>query len=203
MKSELINVRPDARKESHGCTGVLEREEWRPIKGYEGLYEVSSFGRVRSLARLSDGKRNVRLQSRIRKLSNDGGGYHIVNLNRDGQNHLCKVHRLVMDAFVPNPNNLPMVNHRNEDKTANYPDNMEWCDNYYNSTYGTCNARQRERKRYKMRPVIQMALNGEIVAEYESTIEAARETGYDRANIVRNCNGKRPTAYGFIWKFKE
>lgn len=140
MKSELISIRPDARVESKGCHGTLEREEWRPVKGYEGLYEVSSFGRVRSLDRwvrfrnTTSFKKGQILKQRLHKL-----GYYILRLaNNQGIRASHQVHRLVMSAFVPNPDNLPMVNHRNEVKTSNYPDNMEWCDAKYNVNYGTC-----------------------------------------------------------------
>lgn len=143
MKSELINVRPDARKESNGCNGTLEREEWRDVVGYEGLYQVSSFGRVKSLDRIihyPSGK-IYHLTEKILTNRRDNYGYEYVGFYKDGKAKNFKVHRLVADAFVPNPDNLPQVNHRNEDKTCNVPDNLEHCTQLYNMNYGTLRKR--------------------------------------------------------------
>lgn len=116
-------------------------EEWRAIKGYEGLYEVSSLGRVRSLGRvlnyLSRGV-NVarRIPSRIMSQANSSNGYKQVTLC-DGDRHtIFRVHRLVAIAFLPNPSNYPEVNHKDEDKTNNSATNLEWCNHIYNSRYG-------------------------------------------------------------------
>ena len=149
MKSELINVRPDARKESNGCNGTLEREEWRDVVGYEGLYQVSSFGRVKALARswvTGNGGTNSHPE-KIMCQQKDHNGYPFVGLCKKGTQKFKKVHRLVMEAFVPNPDNLPVINHRNEVKTANYPDNMEWCDAKYNTNYGSSRKRAAEKFR--------------------------------------------------------
>lgn len=140
MKAELINVRPDARVKSNGCNGTLEREEWRDVKGYEGLYQVSSFGRVRSAQ-----------TNQIRKLKTTRTGYIQIGLWNGGKRKDYAVHRLVMEAFVPNPHNLPQVNHRNEVKTSNYPDNMEWCTAHYNSNFGTKSKRGADKNRGQKR----------------------------------------------------
>lgn len=138
MKAELINVRPDARVKSNGCNGTLEREEWRDVKGYEGLYQVSSFGRVRSLDRVvKDRWGNDRvMHGRLLKQQQGYNEYLRVGLVVKCKLKNVTVHRLVMEAFVPNPDNLPVINHRNEVKTCNIPDNMEWCTWQYNSIYG-------------------------------------------------------------------
>lgn len=116
-------------------------EEWRTIVGYEGLYEVSSLGRVRSLDRYDS--RNHFRRGRILKLSYDTVGYLIVGLHSNGKAKIYLVHRLVAQAFIPNPDNLPEVNHIDEDKTNNRVDNLEMCNREYNSNYGTRNDRIR------------------------------------------------------------
>lgn len=217
MKSELINVRPDARKESNGCNGTLEREEWRDVVGYEGLYQVSSFGRVKSLARLSkrsDGNYQPTPTKILVPICVNG--YCAVGLHLLGKQKMNYIHRLVADAFVPNPDNLPQVNHRNEDKTCNIPDNLEWCDSKYNINYGTRNKRHSEKinsepikqkmidsKRGTMKPVIQLTLDGEFVKEWESMKEVARVFGIHRSGIQHCCKGKQKTYKGFIWKYKS
>lgn len=100
-------------------------EEWKNIIGYEGLYEVSNKGNVRNVRR-----------NKLLKLSKDYYGYIRVSLSKNGIQTGLKVHRLVAQAFIPNPNNLPQVNHRNEDKTDNSVENLEWCTAKYNNNYG-------------------------------------------------------------------
>ena len=120
----------------------MNEEIWKPIEGYEGLYEVSNTGRVRSIDRYDS--RNHFRRGRILKLSYDTVGYLIVGLHSNGKKKTYLVHRLVAPAFIPNPDNLPQVNHRDEDKTNNRVENLEWCDSKYNLSYGTRNIRIRE-----------------------------------------------------------
>ena len=120
-------------------------EEWRPIEGYEGLYEVSNTGQVRSVDRYvidSLGHRRF-YKSKILSLLKGEYGYIQVNLYCNGKNKKCLVHRLVIEAFLPNPDNLPEVNHLDEDKTNNRVDNLEWCDRKYNLSYGSRQERYR------------------------------------------------------------
>lgn len=102
------------------------QEIWKPIKGYEGLYEVSSLGNVKSL------RRNVFL-----KPGRKESGYLIVSLYKHNSGKNFYVHRLVAEAFIPNPDNLPIINHKDEVKTNNCVDNLEWCDYKYNNSFGT------------------------------------------------------------------
>lgn len=106
--------------------------KWRAVPGYEGLYEVSNKGNVR----------NVRRNTLLRSSNNQG--YKRVYLYKNGIRKGFRVHRLVAQAFIPNPDNLPEVNHRDEDKLNNSVDNLEWCTAKYNSNYGTRNIRRRE-----------------------------------------------------------
>ena len=221
MKSELISIRPDARVKSNGCHGTLEREVWRPVKGYEGLYEVSSFGRVRSLDRVEVWRGTTRPRKGRIKVISYTSIYPKITLY-NGKSKTFSIHRLVAEAFIPNPDNLPQVNHRNEVKTSNYPDNLEWCDAKYNINYGLRNKlagnkmrgrrqsddavqKNREARRHYMKPVLQYTLNGEFVAEYESTSEASRKSGLKYTDIQFCCANKRNrrTAGGFIWRYKK
>ena len=119
-------------------------EEWRPIEGYEGLYEVSSYGRVRSLDRYDN--RNCFRKGKVLSPAKDKNGYLKVVLNCNGKCKTINVHRLVALTFLPNPDNLPCVNHKNEDKTDNRVDNLEWCTVKYNLSYGTARIRERDTK---------------------------------------------------------
>lgn len=114
--------------------GVI-MEIWKPIKEYEGLYEVSSFGNVRSI------KRNT-TNGKIMKLQKTKTGYYRVGLCKNNKVKCYSVHRLVAQAFIPNLNNLPQVNHKNECKTNNNVENLEWCTMLYNVRYGTGIERQ-------------------------------------------------------------
>ena len=114
-------------------------EEWRPVVGYEGLYEVSNTGQIRSFDRYvkySNGRIHLH-KGKVLSPIKDKDGYLQVNLCYNGKIHQIKVHRIVAQAFIPNPNNLPQVNHKDEDKTNNSVDNLEWCTVKYNNNYGS------------------------------------------------------------------
>jgi hypothetical protein len=184
-------------------------EIWKDIEGYEGLYEVSNLGRVRSLGRTI--MRRTRWGSvkpytiKPRELKHKicQGGYHQVGLfDIDGVSKPFKVHRLVAQYFVPNPEGLPEVNHKDEDKDNNRSDNLEWVTHIENCNHGTRNERSKGKR---SKPVQQLDADNNIVAEYPSIIEASRATGIQRTQI-RGCVHQRKdfkTAGGYRWKFKE
>lgn len=175
-------------------------EIWKDIKGYEGLYQVSNQGRVKSLERRCKTKTYTRrVPEKIRSQSLDNYGYPIVSLSKDHKHKTLAVHRLVAEAFIPNPNNFATVNHKDEDKTNNDVSNLEWCTVQYNNEYGT---RVERGIKAQQRPILQCDLEGNVIKEWPGIGATERANGYSSGLISRVCNGKRLTAYGFKWKFK-
>ena len=180
----------------------MMEEIWKAIAGYEGKYQVSNLGRVRSIPRTekdSMGRRH-RTNGGIRKLTLSPSGYLVVNLWKDHKGSHKRVNRLVAEAFIPNPNNYDVVNHKDEDKINNHVYNLEWMTNADNLRYGT---RTERAATSNQKDVIQMSAEGEVIAEYHSIKEASEKTGINKAGIAMNCRGERKKAGGFIWKFKE
>lgn len=181
-------------------------EIWKDITGYEGLYQVSNLGRVRSLDRYVTHSRGVVKYIRkgcVLKQNTDKGGYKYVGLYKDGKVKYIKVHRLVAQVFLHNPDNLPEVNHIDENKSNNRVDNIEWCSHKQNCNHGTRNERMSKNKlNYQSysKPVLQYTKDGQFVAEYPSIAEAERNIKL--TNIQSVLNGNRKTAGGYIWKYK-
>ena len=184
-------------------------EIWKDIPDYEGLYQVSNLGRVRSL------KYHMSDTVHILKPSKNTQGYYQIHLSKNGNSKIRRVHKLVCQSFIPNPDNLPQVNHKNEDKTDNRVENLEWCTAKYNSNYGTRNSRVKEARKglhfseeWKKKiskalskTVFQYTKDGLLVKIYSSTREASRITGVKQASISECCRGNYKTAGGYIWKY--
>ena len=168
-------------------------EIWKDIQGYEGLYMVSNLGRVKSLNYHNTGKEGI-LKEYIDKRKNHH--YHRVTLSKNGKTDRISVHVLVALVFIPNPNNLPEVNHKDENPHNNIVDNLEWCNRSYNINYGTRNKRV---GKANCKTVYQLTLNGELVKIWESSYEVAHQLGYSHSLISRCCRGKGKTAYGYKW----
>ena len=166
-------------------------EIWRPINGYQGLYQVSDQGKVRSL---KFGK------ERIMKNIRNKDGYLRIGLRKNGEHKLYLVHRLVAQTFIQNPQNLPEVNHKDENKDNNSVQNLEWCSSKYNANFGTRNQRQAEKL---SKPILQYTKYGAFVREWKSATDVQRNIGFFCQNISSCCNGKCKSAYNFIWKFKD
>ena len=175
-------------------------EEWRDVVGYEGLYQVSSEGRVKSLERnIPHWRGGERIQKeRILKPGIDRDGYLKLNLYAGGKQKNLKVHRLVCQAFHENPDNKPQVNHINEIKTDNRASNLEWATARENSNFGTRNERVAKNR---SKSVGQYTLDGELVKIWASTMEVERQAGFHHGNICQAANGKFKQVYGFIWKY--
>lgn len=181
-----------------------KQEIWKPIEGYEGLYEVSNFGRVRSLDRYvrNNDAYNRKICGKIMKPHMNENGYMIVSLRNGGERHKkYRVHRLVALAFLPNPNNYTDVNHKDEVKHHNNLDNLEWCNRSYNSLYGTA---QERLSKHKYHPVeMRDVNNGRIIRKFESIKQASQDMNIKRSHISRVCRGERKTAGGYIWRYAD
>lgn len=176
-------------------------EQWKPIEGYEGIYEVSSIGRVRSLDRYD--RRGIFRKSQIIKTKRHPEGYRSVSLWSDGKQTPLLVHRLVAQAFLPNPDNLPDVNHKDEDKTNNRADNLEWCTKEYNCNYGQHHEKQKAALAHWMHRVTQLTLDGQPVATYPSVSAAARAVGVT-CKAIRLCiSGKHKHCKGYQWRYTD
>ena len=178
----------------------MTKEVWRDVKGYEGLYQVSSNGRVKSLERTFIDKigRERCVKECILKPGMDKGGYLRVGLCDGEKRKTFKVHRLVCEAYHENPDNKPQVNHINEIKTDNRACNLEWCTRKQNINHGS---RTERVAKARSKPVGQYTLDGDLVKIWQSTNEVQRQTGFGCGNICNVANGKRKTAHGFIWKY--
>ena len=158
----------------------------KDIAGYEGLYAVTSCGKIWS----------YRNECFLKPVA-DVRGYLKVNLFKDGMMKTYRIHRLVADAYIPNPENLPQINHRDENKTNNCLQNLEWCDAKYNTNYGTRNEKASNSRK---KPILQFDLNGNFIREWQNATDVGREVNGRICNCLK---GRYKTACGFVWKYKD
>lgn len=179
---------------------MLENEIWKDVKGFEGLYMVSNYGRIKSIdhyVKCNSGRRLVR--GKILKPCDRGNGYPFVTMGKGGKQYNVSIHRAVALAFIPNPDNLPEVNHKDTNPSNFDVNNLEWCDRTYNNNYAkrAFKAAQKKKKR-----IVQ--LDGDnIIKIWDSLSEIQKNMGFSAGNISYCCSGKRSTANGFSWKFEE
>lgn len=180
---------------------------WKDVIGFEGLYQVSDDGRVRSLPRLKicgfNGKKYLMQRGRILKSGHTNDGYAFVNLVKDGKSKPHYIHRLVAQAFIPNPNNYPVINHKDENPSNNYYKNLEWCTHKYNSNYGTAKERAAEVVRAKNPSIYNTPVTNITTGEqFNSISEACDFYGFtNRYTIKRCCEGECATTDGYNWKY--
>lgn len=178
---------------------MINIETWKPIKDYEELYKISNDGRIKSF-------HNGR--ERIMKLNPHTKGYLKVQLSFNGTIKAKYIHRLVAQAFIPNPNNYPQVNHKDENKSNNCVSNLEWCDNQYNINHATANQRRIKsltNNKYTSKKVFQYTLEGQLIKIWCSVGECQRH-GYNRGAVADRCRKKNiedKQYKGFIWRYEE
>ena len=188
-------------------------EQWRTAiydgEIYEGLYKVSNLGRILSLNYRNTGK--AKLMTPVENTN----GYFQVGLSKNGETKKCLVHRLVAETFLENPENLPEVNHKDENKTNNFvflnedgtvnkeKSNLEWKTHRDNINHGTRNERVAKANTNGKcsKKVLQLSLSGDLICEWESTRECERN-GFDHSNVTRCCNGKQKTYKGFRFEYE-
>ena len=189
----------------------LNNEVQKDIHGYEGLYQVSNLGRVKSLDRIvtrKDGRKQLHRGKLIKSYCNNKG-YYIIRLCKGCKMKHMLMHRLVAQAFIPNPDNLPEVNHIDEKPSNNRVTNLEWCTRDYNMNYGTIKERKSKAllggKSPNAKAVIMFDKQGNKLKEFDSVSNAERYLGkpYIHTHISDCCRGDRKSAYGYIWKYKE
>lgn len=179
---------------------------WKDIEGYDGRYQVSIDGSVRSVDWLvvnANGVKHI-FRGRTLKPCLNAIGYYVVNLTKNGVSSPVLLHRIIAKAFIANPNGYNEVNHINENRSDNSIDNLEWCTHLHNVRHGTAIQRATKKKinnaSFSNR-VAQYSKNGEFIAEYPSAKEASRVTGAPYVPIVKCCHGIKKTSGGYKWKY--
>lgn len=175
-------------------------EIWKDIIGYEGRYQVSNLGRVKSL------NYNNTNKEKILKPKKESNGYLRVNLSKNGKAKMHSVHRLVAIAYIPNPENKETVNHKNENKEDNRVENLEWMTSYENNRYGTHDIRSASKQKNNKKtskPVVGVSLIGEEVLRFPSTAEAERQGKFFHSAVGKCCNGKSKSYKGYVWYWEK
>ena len=182
-------------------------EIWKDIEGYEGRYQVSSLGNVKSLNHGGHG------YSKNLCLKKNTNGYLQVELYKNGTKKMITVHRLVAQAFIPNPDDKRIINHKDENKHNNAVWNLEWCDTAYNNRYSwnrhperwpeNPGKRRKERtnRDHRDKMILQITKSGDVIREWRDIRELRLKTSYSQWSILQCCDGKRKTAHGFKWQF--
>lgn len=195
MKKVVINVPDDC-------------EVWKDIDGYEGIYQVSNKGNIKTLEHKSECKSYIsdnkivpsfskKVLENITKGYLTKNGYRQIRLCKDGTKTKFYIHRLVAKAFIDNPNNYEFVNHKDENKENNCVENLEWCTKSYNCLYSNNHMRANENTKIIIK---QYDLNNNYITSYNSISEASRATNISKSSIIKCYKGRAKTAGKYIWK---
>lgn len=177
-------------------------ENWKPVIGYEGLYEISNKGLIRSIDRvIQRNGASHRIKGRILSIYTDNLGYQRITLSKEGKLHTMCIHKLVAEAFIPNPENKPCIDHIDTNPSNNCVDNLRWCTHSENMNNSVTLQHLKECRITK--PVLQYDLKDNFIAEYISGREAARQVNIQQASLVRCLQGTQKTAGGYKWRYKN
>lgn len=178
-------------------------EIWKDIEGYEGMYQVSNMGRVRALDRVKPNSGGQIAKGHILPQSDNGHGYRFVSLWKFNKGRRFYVHRLVASAFIPNPNNFPIINHKDENKSNNRYENLEWCTQKYNINYG--NHMKRLKESYiangNNRPIDVYDMKGTFLKTFDCSNEVCKEIGINRRGLYLACQGVTKSYKGYRFAF--
>ena len=164
------------------------KEEWKDIPNYEGLYQISNLGNIKR-----------KKDNYIFKKNKNNGGYRIVTLTKNKIEKNVSVHRLVAQAFIPNPNNLPQINHIDGNKMNNNVNNLEWCTQSENMKHAYINNLEVQ----KGKKIIQYDIDMNIIKIWNKMIDAENQLNISHSKISMVCQGKRNKAGGFIWRYYD
>lgn len=214
FRSEIQNNIVSLQSGKHGAYSNckircnMKKEIWKDVVGYEGFYQISSLGRVKSMERLvvdSIG-RKIPIHERMMKIFVDKrSGYPFVSLSKDGGNEKICIHTLIANAFIPNPESLPCVNHIDQDRGNSVLENLEWCTYSYNNTYGEANAKRKESLRKtltgKHKLIYQFTTDGELVKIYVHGVNRFEE---ELGFTIQDClDGRCKTSHGFVFSYNS
>lgn len=184
----------------------FEGEVWKDVSRFEGFYQVSNLGRIKSVDRIiTDRNRPNRCifhEGRIIRQSVDKVGYYSLHLSVKSKVSVKRVHRIVAEAFIPNPDNFPCINHKDETRTNNSASNLEWCTHKYNTNYGTCIERIRNKNILRTdmgTPIYQYSLDGSFVCRHDSISSIERSLGFSKRSIRQVLDGVHASSHGYIW----
>ena len=178
-------------------------EVWKDIKNYEGEYQISNLGRVKSLDRiirnegLKGGHKFYIKKEQLLNPTQHKHGYYQVGLNREHKKKMFLVHRLVAEAFCRNPNNYKEINHIDGNKTNNSAENLEWVNHSENMKHAYAN----ELNKGNHKKIAQFTLNNKKVDEFKSVLEASKKTGFCKQALSNAARGRYKTSYGYIWRY--